>query len=528
MKRSLCHGYCVATLVATCVGQLADGRSPNILYLIADDMRPQLGSYGQSYMRTPHLDQLSATGLHFDFAYTNFAYCAPSRNSFLSGRRPDRTRAVNFLTTFRGAPDGQKWTSMPEFFKKHGYFTSSAGKLYHDGMDDERSWSYPSNQTKWIHCQNGDAHVDEHENVCGITKDSAIPYSDEDLALAEGLKRLDLAKSSGKPWFVGFGLHRPHWQYRTPPGFYGHELYPHVKPPEHPDAPEDAPYMSGDWAGGDIKDPAHGCRECVVPNYRANMYRRWYYAAVTYSDHILGQVMAKLDDMKETNKTIVVFHSDHGYQLGELNEWSKKTNTELATHVPLMIRVPWKETSVGKRTAVRAELVDVYRTLADLTGLGEDIEESVQGTSLAALFDDPSKPSNFLNNKIAYSQIPRCGCNRWHKHNSTECGLGVCVHTPVHSPAFNFMGYSMRTAEWRYTAWVPWDHAKASAVWPSLDMAGAVELYDLRGDDGRNFDFTGYSKNLAQLDEYKNLVAKFHEELRLAVNGWHSSEVYVV
>ena len=49
-----------------------------ILHLVADDMRPQLGCYGHAFMKTPHLDELSATGLHFDYAYTNFAYCAPS------------------------------------------------------------------------------------------------------------------------------------------------------------------------------------------------------------------------------------------------------------------------------------------------------------------------------------------------------------------------------------------------------------------------------------------------------------------
>ena len=61
-----------------------------------------------------------------------------------------------------------------------------------------------------------------------------------------------------------------------------------------------------------------------------------------------------------------------GYHLGEANEWSKKTNAELAVHVPLLIRVPWKESSRGKRTTVKAELIDLYRTLADLTGIGED------------------------------------------------------------------------------------------------------------------------------------------------------------
>ena len=61
--------------------------SPNILYLMADDMRPQMGAYGFNFMHTPHLDRLASEGLLFTFAYTQYAICAPSRNSFLSGRR---------------------------------------------------------------------------------------------------------------------------------------------------------------------------------------------------------------------------------------------------------------------------------------------------------------------------------------------------------------------------------------------------------------------------------------------------------
>merc|ERR1712217_578851 len=131
--------------------------------------------------------------------------------------------------------------------------------------------------------------------------------------------------------------------------------------------------------------PAHGCPTCVVPDERAVEYRRWYYASVTWSDHVLGKVLDKLDEMGETDNTIVVFHADHGYQLGELNEWSKKTNTELATHIPLLMRVPWKTASIGKRTIVKAELIDMYRTLADLAGLS-GVQASVQGMSLADVF----------------------------------------------------------------------------------------------------------------------------------------------
>jgi hypothetical protein len=90
--------------------------------------------------------------------------------------------------------------------------------------------------------------------------------------------------------------------------------------------------------------------------------------------HSLGRVLAQLEAFgaETVARTVVVFHSDHGYQLDELNEWTKMTNTELATHVPLLIRAPWAAASVGQRTSVKAELVDLYRTLAELSGNGSD------------------------------------------------------------------------------------------------------------------------------------------------------------
>eukprot|EP00658_Telonema_sp_P-2_P083768 TRINITY_DN915_c0_g1_i3.p1 TRINITY_DN915_c0_g1~~TRINITY_DN915_c0_g1_i3.p1 ORF type:complete len:518 (-),score=77.98 TRINITY_DN915_c0_g1_i3:336-1889(-) len=492
--------------------------SPNILYLVADDLRPQLGSYGHGYMHTPNLDQLAATSLQFERAYTNFAYCAPSRNSFLSGRRPDRTRALNFLTTFRDAAGADSWIAMPEFFKRQGYFTSSAGKVYHDHMDDDRSWSYPSNQTHWIQCGAGDM-IDPNGNYCGVTNSSVIPYTDEDMILEQGLARLDLAVNSGKPWWVSIGVHRPHTSYRVPEGFYGTELYPeHVLPPQHPGPPENAPFMSGNWEGGDINDTAHGCPGCVVPSSRAVEYRKWYYGAVSWTDHNMGRALDKLVELGEENRTIVVFHSDHGYQLGELNEWSKKTDTELATRVPLLIRVPWAPASHGQRTKAVTELVDLYRTLADLAGFQGMVQPGVQGTSVAQLFEDPTAAS--LANKRGYSQIGRCACGMYPSPGGSahECGANACARVELGSPLFEFMGYSMRTDLFRYTAWVRWDNSTLKVDWSRVE---AQELYDLSDDPGTDFDFAGYSHNLAGNPVYGTMVSQFQAELEEEVNSWY-------
>ena len=495
---------------------------PNILHLVVDDLRPQLGCYEQAMMKTPNIDELARTGLQFSFAYTNFAFCAPSRNSFMSGRRPDRTRALNFLSTFRMAPGGEDWVTMPQLFKNAGYFTSSAGKVYHDHMDDPASWSYPSNQTEWISCQEGDVHppagLSQHA-YCGVTNKSKITYTDEDLALHEGLKRMELAHQSGKPWWVSIGVHRPHVSFRVPAGFHGTELYPGdvVKAPKHPESPTNLPFMSGNWdyTADDIGDHHHNCQAGIVPTASALEYRRWYYAAVTWTDHNMGLALQKLKDLGEEQNTIVMFHADHGWQLGELNEWSKKTNTELATHIPLLIRVPWKTNSIGKKTNIKIELVDLYRTVADLAGL-DNIQDSVQGISVAAALDDPE--TNKYDNKAAFSQIGRCQCQMQGTANSVQCGLHACCRVAQNSTDFDFMGYTIRTKDYRYVTWVSWDPSSSDLFNASWDYPNGRELYNLTTDRGVDFDYDGYSHNLAYESQYESIVSQLHQELRGAVS----------
>lgn len=507
---------------------------PNILFLLADDMRPQLASYGQDFMITPHLDALAASALQFDFAYTNFAFCAPSRASFMSGRRPDTIDVQNFVTRWNGRPWAQDWIPMPQFFRDHGYFTSAAGKVYHDTHDHDPSWSYPSHQTPWVYaCVEGDIQ-DEYGNYCGITENSVMG-NDEDWVLEACYERLEAAVASGQPWFVGCGFHRPHWAFRTPRGFYGPELYPPgpddvVQLPAHPGAVENGAWMAGNSMQGtpfteelccDWKDPAHGCPTCITPADRAREYRRWYYAAVTMVDHYLGQVLQWLHDSGLSDETIVLFTSDHGFQLGEDNEWSKKGTSELQNRIPFIARVPWMTQSVGQHTSAKAELVDLYRTFADLAGLEHAVADSVQGTSLAPVFEDV----HALGSKAAYSQIPSCGCFADSNLEPSGYGAGsICHHsrcsgTSTDSSDFDFLGYSVRTGEWRFTVWVPWDHEALTADWSRLEAEGAEELFDLRGFYS-DFDFPGLSVNVAGLPEHAELVEAFRSELQETAASW--------
>ena len=83
-----------------------------------------------------------------------------------------------------------------------------------------------------------------------------------------------------------------------------------------------------------------GAYNQTLPDSKALELRRAYYATVTFIDEMIGDVLNKLDEVGLRDDTVVVFTSDHGWQLGEHNEWAKQTNFELAVKIPTMIRIP--------------------------------------------------------------------------------------------------------------------------------------------------------------------------------------------
>src|SRR6187431_3028885 len=131
----------LSLLVTSCCFVSAADR-PNILFIASDDMRPQLGCYGDPIVKSPNIDKLAARGMVFERSYVQQALCSPSRISMLSGRYPATTTIWEIGRTLRTTmPD---ITTMPQHFKNQGYHTRSIGKIYHVGIDDDASWSIPA------------------------------------------------------------------------------------------------------------------------------------------------------------------------------------------------------------------------------------------------------------------------------------------------------------------------------------------------------------------------------------------------
>ncbi len=106
------------------VGATADRL--NVLYILSDDMRADIAAYGLP-TKTPHLDALAASGLRFTHAFSQISVCSPSRQSFLTGRRPDRSQVWNFIDA-----NPVDVPATPRLFRDAGYLALGAGKGFHE------------------------------------------------------------------------------------------------------------------------------------------------------------------------------------------------------------------------------------------------------------------------------------------------------------------------------------------------------------------------------------------------------------
>ena len=118
-----------------------DHRPPNILFIIVDDLRPELGCFGSDFVKTPHIDRMAERGLVFNRAYCQQAVCNPSRASLLTGLRPDTLMIWNNEASFRKFNPAVK--TIPQYFSRSGYKSIKVGKIFHNNRPDPDSWSEP-------------------------------------------------------------------------------------------------------------------------------------------------------------------------------------------------------------------------------------------------------------------------------------------------------------------------------------------------------------------------------------------------
>lgn len=441
---------------------------PNVLFIMADDFRPEIGSYGSAAL-TPNLDKLAAQSLQFDRAYCQQAVCNPSRSSLLTGLRPDTLRLWNNGTHFRGLnPDV---TTLPLWFKEHGYTTRCVGKIFHNWhtaeKGDRRSWS----EDEFLHYANHGADTPQitgklPPNLATINKGRgyaeqgiASCYDVPDEAYYDGRVANEalrvLAEVKTEPFFLAVGFWKPHAPFNAPKKYW--DLYDRSKLPtlngaRPVDAPEIAFHQSTEVLGP-VKNQTP-----VSPEHAAEM-RHGYFANISYMDAQIGKVLDALEKSGAAEDTIIVFFADHGYHIGEHSLWGKTSDFEFDAHVPLFIR-DLRPENRGRKTSALVELVDLFPTLVDLCNLPQP--SKLDGVSLVPILKEPAKTVK----QAAFTQHPR---------------PAYYDREPSKQP--KAMGYSVRTAKVRYTEWRDWVTKEVSARELYLTEEDPAELRNFAGDD---------------------------------------------
>jgi iduronate 2-sulfatase len=416
----------------------------NVLFIVADDLRVELGCYG-SVALTPNLDRLAKRGVRFERAYCQQALCNPSRSSFLTGRRPDALHLWSNGAHFR--EKNPEAPTIPQCFKNNGYTTRCTGKIFHNWhtkvKGDRRSWS----ADEFLHYAE---HGEDTPRVKGkppanlalaIGRDyGKVPMCERrdvpdeayyDGRVADEAVRV-LGQVKDQPFFLAVGFWKPHAPFNAPKKYW--DLYDPKKLPRlNPDRPRGAPSL----AFHDSREIRGIPPKQISPTaQQVSEMRHGYFANISYMDAQLGKVLKALEDLKLSDRTVIVFVADHGYHIGEHGLWAKTSNFERDARVPLIVAVPGMKTA-GKASSSLVELVDLFPTLTELCGV--KTPAGLDGVSLAGVLESPTKSVK----ATAFTQHPRPAY-----FDRTRTG------TP------EAMGYSVRTAAGRYTEWRDWQTGK--------------------------------------------------------------------
>ncbi|QDU90991.1 Arylsulfatase [Pirellulimonas nuda] len=409
LLRSLLFLPIVLLLATPNSGRGADS-PPNVLLILVDDLKPALGCYGDPVAVTPSIDRLAASGLRFENAYANQAVCAPSRYTLMLGSRATSTGLYGLGGSLRKSlPDA---VTMPQWFSRHGYYTQSLGKVFHIGHGNPghpESFDAPHFKDKVVeyvlpestggkltreeaYFNNAKPGVPNHELPRGAAWEAADvaddAYADGRVA-AETIRRLEAYQADpDRPFFIAAGFARPHLPFTAPKRYW--DLYdPAELPmPEYAQPPAGAPGYAAK-RGGEITQYKPLPERGQIGPKQTRRLIHGYYASVSYVDAQIGRVLDALDRLGLAEDTIVVLWGDHGFHLGDHGYWTKHTNYEQATRIPLLVRAPGV-TTPGSAAGQPAESVDIFLTLAELAGLPAPRgPQPIDGLSLAPVLRDP-------------------------------------------------------------------------------------------------------------------------------------------
>jgi iduronate 2-sulfatase len=484
---------------------------PNILFIAVDDLKPNMGCFGDPLAITPNIDAIAAKGMVFTKTYCQQAVCAPSRASLLTSQYPDQTKVWDLETLIRDK--NPNIVTLPQYFRQNGYNSLGVGKIFDNRSvenNDELSWNKYGNpyQNQLYNPLTGKpsysyakpsakdtiAILEAEAVKLGIDKqtyvkerywpsveNANVPYDAYvDGAISkEGINLMNQLNSSGTPFFLAVGFQRPHLPFNAPKEFWDLYKREDFKLAEFRGQSKNSPsiaYHNSEELRSYTDIPKTG----DLSNEKQLELIHAYYASISYIDFLVGKLTQRIKELGLEENTIIVLWGDHGWHLGDHNLWCKHSNFEEATRSPLIISYPGQP-NPGKKYTHPTEFVDIATTLCELSDLKVPVD--FEGESLVPVIENP----DLLIREGALSQYPRN----------------------------QYMGYTLRTDQYRYTKWVK----------TSDGSHYSAELYDYESDPLEtvsqisNPDYLEVSQKLDSIVQSRIKIPSTQEKIEFKIQG---------
>lgn len=410
---------------------------PNILFISIDDLRPELGCYGNEVIQSPHLDALAKSGFVFQNHFVTVPTCGASRYSLLTGLLPRSRFALRnsiIADSISIRQEGEQPESFVHQLRRSGYYTVGIGKISHsaDGLVygyeekpsatrelphswDERLFDAGKWETGWnaffgyadgTNRQNRKKQVKPYER--GEVDDEGYP---DGLTTNLALKKLSELAERSQPFFLAVGFFKPHLPFNAPAKYW--DLYDtsNIEVAPYQDIPLES-HPSSLQQSGEFNQYALGEEKAELDTQIGTSYSKHlvlaYYACVSYIDAQVGKLIAELKARNLDKNTIIVIWGDHGWHLGDHRVWGKHTTFDRALKSTFILVDP-RKTSDGKDIDEIVSTIDIYPTLMDLCGIEKP--SNIDGRSM----------TNLLNGN---------GASTWENKAFSYYRNGISVRTP--------------------------------------------------------------------------------------------------
>ena len=383
-------------------------------YMLLYTLRPELSIYGNDQMITPNFERLAKKSVVFDYAFAQIAVCNPSRDSMLTGLRPDTVGTYGFQSSFR------PHVVFPQQLARSGYNTAGYGKILHFESDDRSIWNYDSWENHWYQYQ-GEELSWQNSSTMPDKYKKEEDFRDYQFAsrAIEAIKELH-GKNKQKHWMVGVGFKLPHLSLHVPFKYFDmydkkggsydqtidlkdSELRFPLSSPEigyKCCAADEFVYQKNRGSEKSADAIPIGDINQQLPDKMHQELIMTYSAGISFLDAQLGRILDVMDEKNLWDTTTVILTSDHGMHNGEKGMWEKWTLFEETTRVPLVISHP-KSPFKGTRYSAPVELIDIYPTMLDLVAPPYEEKEVCHADNLCPPLQGKSLAGIILGEEVA-------------------------------------------------------------------------------------------------------------------------------